>query len=47
MADFLTVDAFERPPRGRIRWRHELKRAIDGGITGLRGATVNLSEPKK
>jgi hypothetical protein len=39
--DFLTVDAFTRPPGGRIRWRRNLKRAIDDGIDGLRGATVN------
>ena len=27
--DFLTVDAFGRPPGGRIRWRRNLKRLID------------------
>lgn len=39
--DFLTVDAFLRPPGGRIRWRRNLRRAIDEGIDGLRGSTVN------
>ena len=39
--DFLTVDAFIRPPGGRIRWRRDLRRAIDEGIAGLRGSTVN------
>lgn len=41
--DFLTVDAFGRPPGGRIRWRRDLARVIDGGIDGLRGATVNYA----
>ncbi|GGO86239.1 hypothetical protein GCM10011584_08080 [Nocardioides phosphati] len=41
--DFVTVDVFERPPGGRIRWRRDLKRAIGGGIPGLRGASVNLA----
>jgi len=39
--DFLTVDAFLRPPGGQLRWRRGLRRVIDGGIAGLRGATVN------
>ncbi len=39
--DFLTIDAFGRPPGGRIRWRRDLARTIDAGIDGLRGATVN------
>ncbi|KAA1418830.1 hypothetical protein F0U44_10110 [Nocardioides humilatus] len=39
--DFLTIDAFGRPPGGRIRWRRDLARTIDGGVDGLRGATVN------
>jgi hypothetical protein len=42
--DFLTVDAFGRPPGGRLRWRRNLKRLIDGdGVAGLRGATVNFA----
>ena len=41
--DFLTVDAFARPTGGRIRWHRSLRRLIDGGIDGLRGATVNYS----
>ncbi len=39
--DFVTVDAFARPPRGRIRWRRNLRRVVNDGIAGLRGATVN------
>ena len=42
--DFLTVDAFTRPPGGRLRWRRNLKRLIDGDtVMGLRGATVNFA----
>jgi len=42
--DFLTVDAFGRPPGGRLRWRRNLKRLIDdAGVAGLRGATVNFA----
>ena len=41
--DFLTIDAFGRPPGGRFRWRRELARVIDGGVAGLRGATVNYT----
>jgi hypothetical protein len=41
--DFLTLDAFSRPPGGRIRWRHTLRHVIDHGIDGLRGATVNYA----
>jgi len=41
--DFVTIDAFDRPSGGRIRWRRSLRRAIDGGIEGLRGSTVNYA----
>lgn len=41
--DFLTIDAFGKPPGGRIRWGRDLARVIDGGIEGLRGATVNFA----
>lgn len=41
--DFLTIDAFGRPPGGRIRWRRDLARAIDHGIEGLRGVSVNYA----
>ncbi len=41
--DFLTVDAFYRPPGGRIRWRKNLKGIVQHGIPGLRGASVNHS----
>lgn len=42
-ADFLTIDAFSRPTGGRIRWRRNLRRAVEAGIEGLRGASVNYS----
>ncbi|WP_200949974.1 hypothetical protein [Nocardioides sp. Root151] len=41
--DFVTVDAFDRPAGGRIRWRRNLRRVLGGGIEGLRGASVNYS----
>jgi hypothetical protein len=41
--DFVTIDAFERPPGGRIRWRRNLRRVIEGEVKGLRGASVNYS----
>ena len=41
--DFVTIDAFPRPTGGRIRWRHNLRHTVAGGIDGLRGATVNYS----
>lgn len=39
--DFLTIDAFSRPPGGRLRWRYETRRRVADGIPGLRAATVN------
>ena len=41
--DFVTIDAFARPPGGRIRWRRSLRRLVGDGIEGLRGATVNYA----
>jgi hypothetical protein len=41
--DFLTIDAFGRPPGGRIRWSRDVARAVENGIEGLRGATVNYA----
>ncbi|MFL6090270.1 MAG: hypothetical protein ACJ71Z_09030 [Aeromicrobium sp.] len=41
--DFVTIDAFDRPPGGRLRWRRNLRGLTDGGIKGLRGATVNYA----
>jgi len=41
--DFVTIDAFDGPSGGRIRWRRNLRRTIDGGIDGLRGSTVNYT----
>ena len=40
--DFVTIDAFGRPPGGRLRWRRELARAIANDLDGLRGASVLL-----
>ena len=41
--DFMTVDAFTRPPGGRVRWRRNLRRVVDAGIEGMRGASVNYT----
>lgn len=41
--DFVTVDVFDRPPGGRMRWRRDLKRVLGGDIAGLRGASVNFA----
>ncbi|HWU23060.1 MAG TPA: hypothetical protein VN088_16100 [Nocardioides sp.] len=40
-ADFVTIDAFGRPPGGRVPWRRRLHRTLRSGIPGLRAATVN------
>jgi hypothetical protein len=42
-ADFLTVDVYERPAGGRIRWSRAVKTALKGGIDGLRAASVNYA----
>lgn len=39
--DYITVDALDRPARGRLRWRRDVRRIIDQGVDGLRGASVN------
>jgi len=41
--DFVTIDAFDRPPSGRLRWRREARRRVLAGIPGLRAATVNYA----
>lgn len=41
--DFITVDAFETPPTGRLRWRRNLRTVVEAGIPGLRGASVNYT----
>jgi hypothetical protein len=41
--DFVTIDAFDRPAGGRVRWRRSARRLVDAGIDGLRGASVNYS----
>jgi hypothetical protein len=39
--DFVTIDAFERPEGGFLRWRRSVNAALAGGLDGLRAATVN------
>lgn len=34
--DFVTVDALDRPARGRLRWRRDVRRIIEQGVDGLR-----------
>lgn len=41
--DFVTIDAFAGPVGGRLRWRRQLRRILEGGIEGLRGASVNYA----
>src|SRR4051794_41262669 len=41
--DFVTIDAFDRPTGGRVRWRRDLRRRVGDGIEGLRGVTVNYA----
>jgi hypothetical protein len=41
--DFVTIDAFDRPTGGRIRWRRDLRRRVGDGIEGLRGVSVNYA----
>jgi hypothetical protein len=42
-AEFLTVDAFARPPGGRIRRRRDMRRRLAADVPGLRAATVNYA----
>lgn len=42
-ADFLTVDVYDRPTGGRLRWRLAVKDGLKRGIDGLRAANVNFS----
>ncbi|GAB4008840.1 hypothetical protein [Nocardioides ultimimeridianus] len=42
-ADFVTIDAFSRPPGGRVRWRRRLNAELRAGVPGLRGASVNYA----
>lgn len=42
-ADFVTIDAFDKPPTGRLRWRRDLRAVLRAGGPGLRGASVNYS----
>jgi hypothetical protein len=43
-ADFLTIDAFERPPGGNRRWRRQARAALETPPPGLRSATVNHAD---
>lgn len=43
MADYLTVDVYDHPPRGTWRWGRRVNAALQQDIPGLRWATVNLS----
>lgn len=42
-ADFLTIDVYERPAGGRIRWRRAVNGGLKHGVDGLRSATVNFA----
>lgn len=42
-ADFITVDVYDRPPRGRWMWSRSVKEALRQTIPGLRSVTVNHS----
>lgn len=39
--DFVTIDAFARPPGGNLRWRRRVRSALGSKPAGLRSATVN------
>lgn len=41
--DFLTVDVYDRPPRGPWRWSRTVKAALEKKIPGLRAVTINHS----
>lgn len=43
MADYLTIDVYDRPPRGSRRWSRGVKGALQHSIPGLRSVTVNHS----
>lgn len=42
-ADYLTLDVYDRPPQGRLRWSKNVKAALEEDIPGLRSVTVNHS----
>jgi hypothetical protein len=39
--DFVTIDAYERPPGGNVLWRRRVRRALASHLPGLRAVTVN------
>jgi len=41
--DFITIDVYDHPPGGALRWGRATKAALRNGIPGLRSATVNHS----
>lgn len=43
MADYLTVDVYDRPPGGSRRWTRGVTAALQQGIPGLRSVTINHS----
>lgn len=43
MADYLTIDVYDRPPGGPRRWSRDLKTALRQNIPGLRAVTINHS----
>ena len=42
-ADYLTIDVYDRPPRGPRAWSRAVKAALGEPIAGLRSVTVNHS----
>ncbi|MCW1959759.1 MAG: hypothetical protein KIH64_014690 [Mycobacterium sp.] len=43
MADYLTIDVYDSPPRGRRLWSRSVKNSLQLHIPGLRSVTVNHS----
>lgn len=43
MADYLTIDVYDSPPRGSRIWSRAVKGALQQNIPGLRSVTVNHS----
>lgn len=39
--DYVTIDVFQRPPGGRLRWRRAAGQRLKEPIPGLRGSSVN------
>ena len=43
MADYLTIDVYDKPPLGSRLWSRNVKDALQQNIPGLRSVTVNHS----